>query len=252
MSQLRIKSSDLSRDARPGRLRRAMEAALYPLFSVLLLIPLARRWRRGPRWGAARWTGWIAGGAMLAAGLSTGLAPLSAAGVLLLALATLLAPLADPEAGRILAQRLGAQHALPAGFYVDGGLGFPPGEPVQMFLSAREVVLVPQGPAPVVVRFPLAELAAVRIDGKIYRPRYVSFAKEPPRREQTVDRDAACRLGLDFGARRLELEYRGTFARHVAEAAAHALDELRRLATDHVAGQAPEVFHIVRGQDVAE
>jgi len=173
--------------------RRAANALLYPLFSLLPLIPLARRWRRGP------------------------------------ALARLLGPAPDPDGLRKLAASLGAEHV------VNGGRLAGSASPLLLFLSAGEMLLAAaHQPERILERYSLARLEEIRVDGEPYQPRYVSFAKVPPRRETEVDRAAVSRLALVFASRRLDLEYDGPFARHLAEAAAHTLHDLRKLPLDGV------------------
>lgn len=146
-----------------------------------------------------------------------------------------------PAAGEV-ARRLGAPHVIHGGTQR------------VLYASAEELLVAATArPERVERRYLLRELDQIQVDGEVYRPQYVSFAKEPPKRGDAADRQARSRLALRFGVETLELDYRGAFARQLAEAAAHTLHQLRQLsAADGVGGQAPEVFHIIRRQDVAE
>ncbi|MBI3694757.1 MAG: hypothetical protein HY238_07955, partial [Acidobacteria bacterium] len=155
---------------------------------------------------------------LIAAGGTAG----EVAGAALLALATLLGPASDPDGMRKLAEKLGARHV------VNGGC-LPSGIPVLLLITPDEVLLSPaRTPDRVEARYRIDSLEEIRVEGESFRPRnYVSFAKEPPRRDSAVDRDAACELVLSFATARLELQYRGAFARHLAEIAAHTLYQCR-------------------------
>ena len=90
-------------------------------------------------------------------------------------------------------------------------------------------LVVPEDrPDHVMARYALASLVSIRLDGADYQPRYVSFAKEPPRREQDADRQAVTRLTLDLDGSTLEVVFRGVFGHHLGEVAAHTLHQLRQ------------------------
>ncbi len=139
-------------------------------------------------------------------------------------------------------------HTVNGGFFAGGTVKLAFGTGLELIFSVPEVLLtVFERPEQVLARFGIAALDEILVDGEIYKPQYVSFAKAPPQRDQTVDRNATSRLRLRFGGEILELEYRGAFARHLAEVAAHTLYDLRRLSPPReVAGQPPKVFHVVR------
>jgi hypothetical protein len=231
---IRVRSSDSPVGRPRGPLRRSIELLLYPAFQLLLLIPALRRWRRAAWWNRVRLAGGMAGLALTAAG---GFSRWALPGGLLLILALSLGPAPDPDRWRKLAERLGAQHTLNGGIYAGGSLALRPGTPLRFFLSSTAIIVSPcERPDRPVARYPLSALDRLDLAGEAYRPRYVSFAKEPPRRELNPDRNAVCRLRLGLGADTLELDYHGVFARHLAETAAHTLHDLRRLS---VAESAP-------------
>jgi hypothetical protein len=204
--------------------RRLLSLLLYPLFSLWLLIPILRRWRRSRRWWMVRLAGAIVGLVLLA-----GSPLLRVAGASLLVLAALLSPVPDPDRVRRIAEGLGVPHSLNAGFYQSGGLPIPPGVPLLFLLSPDQLLVVPEDrPDHVLACYALASLVRIRLDGEDYEPRYVSFAKEPPRREQDPDRQAVTRLTLDLDGSTLEVVFRGVFGHHLGEVTAHTLYDLRR------------------------
>ena len=231
-TQVRVRSSDAPIGPPRGPSRRLLELLLYPVFQVLLLIPAVRRWRRARWWNRVRLLAGFVGLALLASGGTRLVVP----GVLLILLAWWLAPVPDPDRLRQIAAQLGAPHTLQGGAYAAGTLGLwpgvlRPGVPLLRFVSDREVLVVRAGrPEQVLARYAVADLDTITVDGETYQPRYVSFAKEPPRLDENADRHAVRRLRLRFGPASLELDYRGVFAAHLAEIAAHTLHDLRRLA----------------------
>ncbi len=232
MSEVRIRSSEMGPGARRGFISRLAGTALAPLFAAWLLVPFLRRERRLSRWKWIRMCGLAAGAALLAAGWKLRL--LLPAGAALLLLSALWGPLADPDQLRTLAERLGAKHILNGGFFAGGEACLPVGAAVLLFLTAEELVAAAaESPGRKQWRWPLAEVKNIQIDGQDYQPRYVSFAKAPPARDHEADHSAACRLALHLDERndrRLYFEYRGVFARHLAEVAAHTVYGCRVLA----------------------
>ncbi len=201
--------------------RRWMSILLYPVFALWLVIPWIRRQRRRPRW-------WLVRLVMLGSGAAflLGIPVLRPAGALLVALATVLPPLRDPDHVRKTAEALGAPHIVNGGFFRAGALEAPPGAPLLFLLSAGEMLVVPgDQPENVLARHTLDSLTRIRLDGSDYQPHYVSFAKEPPRREPQPVPETVARLHLDLGSTSLETEYRGVFARHLAEVAARTLHD---------------------------
>jgi len=205
-------------------MRRLLSLLLYPVFGLWLLIPAIRRWRRSQRWWLVRLAGAILGLALL-----TGSPMLRVAGASLLVLAVLLPPLPDPDRVRRIAESLGVPHSLNGGFFQSGGLRVPPGVPLLFLLSPDQLLVVPEKrPDQVLVRYALVSLTRIRLDGEDFQPRYVSFAKEPPRREKDPDREAVTRLTLDLDGSILEVVFRGVFGHHLGEVAAHTLHQLRQ------------------------
>ncbi|MBI3666842.1 MAG: hypothetical protein HY236_11580 [Acidobacteria bacterium] len=261
MSEPRIRNSELGSSRRRGAGQRVAGALLYPFFGLLLLVPLVRRWRRRPFWRYVRAGGWALGAALAAAGIWGPLGRLGAlwAGFALLVLSTALGSLKDPEAARKQAERLGARHTLNGGFYGGRGLDLPARTPLWLFLTPEELLVVTQKkPDAVVRRYRLAGIEEILLEGESYRPCYVSFAKAPPQRDEKLTPGARCWLELTFQTEdavpaRLALEYRGAFARHLAEAAAHTLYQMRTLsAADRVGRQAPEILHVIGREHIAE
>jgi hypothetical protein len=82
-------------------------------------------------------------------------------------------------------------------------------------------------PGVVLAQYPLTALRRIRLNGQDYKPRYVSFAKEPPRREERPDHGEVTRLSLEMDSETLEVDYRGVFGQHLGEVAAHTLHNLK-------------------------
>jgi len=220
----RLRSSEAPIGRSPGWVRRVVAAVLYPFFGLVLVVPAVRNLRRKPGWQTARLAVAAAGFARAAAGVWVGVA----AGVA----ALLLPPVEDPDRLRKLAARLGARHLLNGGLFERGDLEAPRGSRLLFFLTPEEILVAAAArPDKVLARGRFDELQAVRLDGMPYAPRYVSFAKEPPRQEQQAVPAAVARLALAWGGRTIEVEYRGVFARHLAEVAAHGVWSMQRAAT---------------------
>jgi hypothetical protein len=203
--------------------KRLFHLVLYPLFALWLLVPWIRRYRRHPRWWIARLAAAAVGLVLLA-----GNPVLRIAGASLLALAAVLPPVPDPDRVRRIGEALGAPHSLNAGFFRSGPLAVPPGLPLLILLSSEQLLIVAADrPDHVLARHRLGSLTRIRLEGEDYRPRYVSFAKEPPRFDSNPDHKACACLAMDLDGSTLELEFRGVFAAHLAEVAARTLYELR-------------------------
>lgn len=205
-------------------IRRRFSLFLYPVFYLWLLIPWLRRHRRRPYWWVVRLVV-----ALLGLVLLTGRPVVRLTGVAALVLAALLAPVPDPDRIRRIAEALGAPHSLNGGSYQSGPLPIPPGTPLLFFLSPDQLLIVrADRPEQVLARYSLGSLQRLRLDDADYQPRYISFAKEPPRRESDADHEALTRLTLDLNGSTLEVSYQGVFGHHLGEVAAHTLHDLRR------------------------
>ena len=243
---------------RPFGLPRWAGLLLYAFFWVLLIIPLVRRWRRGPDWNRVR-TAMALMGLLVASGgfflKATQWAVLSwwllAGGAVLALSAIAFGPVADPEKERKLQLRHSADYFLNGGHFASGDLpGSPPLQPetpLYLLLKGPQLLLVPvggSGDVHAIVK--LSEVADIRVDGDSYLPVYLSEAKDPPVHEKQADQSKTSVLELvTVTGDSIEFRYTGAFSKHLAETAAHAIYSVRKLA-DGVAGQPPEVFHIVR------
>lgn len=232
MSEVHIRNTEMGARS-PGLGRRAWQALLRPVFGLLLLIPLLRRLRRGPAWNWVRAGGVAAGLALML--LSGGRPTMTWAGVVVVALAAMWGPAEDPDAMQKLAARLGARHVVNGGTLAAGDVDLPPGTAVLLFVTPEEALVAAAKAEDTKLRFALAGIDEIAVEGEEYQPHYVSFAKAPPQRERNPDRHAKRRLSIGFtlkdGAKgRLDLDYRGAFAQHLAEIAAHTLSECRSAA----------------------
>jgi hypothetical protein len=245
---------DGSQPARKPLLPGWIRLLLYPVFSVLLLIPAVRRLRRDSRrWNLVRVT---AGTAFLAAG-SFGVWSstwwLLALGVIGLAAVLLVGPSPNPDRERDLQRRHQADYLLNGGKLVSrwpAALGGAPEPGTRLYLLVREtkILAVPvEGNGEVCATIDAAAIEQILVGGESYRPVYISEAKDPPVREQFVDKKATTVMTLALtGGGKIEFEYQGAFSKHLAETAAHAIYSVRNLGAAHgVAGQSPEIFHIV-------
>jgi len=197
---------------------------LYAGFWATLLIPQVRRWRRQPSWGRIRALGGAAAACLVAAGALSSHHWLAGVGAGLLALAVWLGPLASPYRLQEAAARLGADYVLNGGTLK--------GERVHLFLTAEEIlVTAAEADGATLERIPLSDVREVQIEGEPYRPSYAPPAKQPPAREKTADREALVELALVRESEEpLRLAYRGAFARHLAEVAAHTVLSVRSMA----------------------
>lgn len=227
---------------------------LYPVFSTLLLIPVVRRLRRDPRrWNLIRFSAAAASVAVGVFGAWWGAWWLVALGGAVSAAALLLGPSPDPDRERDLQRRHRADYLLNGGRLASpwpSALGAPlgTGTALYLLLRGREILVVPvDGPGEVRETIDFAHITDILVNGESYRPVYISEAKDPPVREQTVDKKATTVMTLVMaGGERLSLEYEGAFSKHLAESAAHAIYSVRKLGTAHgVSGESPEIFHIV-------
>jgi uncharacterized membrane protein len=242
---------------RPLGLPRWLGLLLYGFFWVLLIIPLIRRWRRGPDWNRVRAAVALLGliiamGGFLLKAMQWPVFSwwLLAGGAVLALCAVVFGPLADPEKERKLQRRHSADYFLNGGRFVSGDVpGSPPLQaetPLYLLLKGLQLLLVPvEGSGDIHVVVELSQVAEIRVDGDSYLPIYLSEAKDPPVREERSGQSKTSVLELvTVTGDSMEFRYTGAFSKHLAETAAHAIYSVRKLA-DGVAGQSPEVFHIV-------
>jgi hypothetical protein len=181
--------------------------------------------------------------------------------------ALLLSPAADPDRERELQARHQADYFLNGGEFVSGHWpgssvpsvnsvpkgsvpkgNVPGGARLYLLLRGRELLAVPvKGDGAVAASLGVDNIREILVAGESYRPVYVSEAKDPPRREEHVDRSAKTALELVLReGERLRFHYTGAFSKHLAETAAHGIYSVRRLGgADGVGGESPEIFHIV-------
>ncbi len=140
----------------------------------------------------------------------------------------------DPDGERRLQRRHGAQYFLNGGEWHSSGRrsaapGIPAGTGLHLLLRGRELMLFTRNAAATHVRsFGVDSIRRILVDGRDYVPIYVSEAKQPPVRDNDPDRHAVSKLSLQLvGGRSADFLYRGTFARHLAESAAHAVFSVR-------------------------
>ncbi|MEX2300180.1 MAG: hypothetical protein WD733_04535 [Bryobacterales bacterium] len=227
---------------------------LYPVFSVLLFLPALRWLRRDSgRWNRVRFVVGTASMAAVCFGAWWGVWWIAALGTLGLATALLMAPSRDPDRERELQRRHGADYLLNGGRLISAWPEDSPGKPqpgtrLYLLLRGELMLAVPvESCGEVSGSIQIASIDQILVGGASYLPVYISEAKDPPVREQSVDRKSKTVMALVMaGGERVEFEYEGAFSKHLAETAAHAIFSVRKLGTAHgVAGQSPEIFHIV-------
>ena len=252
-----LKAQTSKDSLRPFGLPRWAGLLLYAFFWVLLIIPLVRRWRRGPDWNRVRAAMALLGlllavGGFLLKAMQWPVASwwLLAGGAVVALCAVVFGPVADPEKERKLQLRHSADYFLNGGRLATGGSpGSPPlkpGTPLYLLIKGPQLLVVPaEGVGDVHSIVELSEVAEIRVDGDAYLPIYLSEAKDPPVREARVDQGKTSVLELVTAAGgSMQFQYTGAFCKHLAETAAHAIYSVRQLA-DGVGGKSPEVFHIV-------
>ncbi len=244
-----VKPADLELDKgrqrdflRPFGVPRWLGAGLYVVFSVLLLLPLVRRLRRRAWWNVVR--------ALLVAG---GLALILKgwwAGALLIAAGAFLKRAADPDVERKLQRKHRAEYLLNGGAWAGGEL--PHTEPLDprstlyLLLRERHLLIVPARAGEVHSAADVGAISEVLVDGAIYRPIYVSEAKDPPVREASVDRSASSVLELRFAdGKHWRFRYQGPFHKHLAETAAHAIHSVRETVRNPYAARAGREFPVL-------
>jgi hypothetical protein len=262
-------SSDPSSAAKAGRIGdgpqpprrplipRWVRLLLYPVFSVLLFLPALRRLRRDSRrWNRVRFLVGTASVAAVCWAAWWGAWWLAALGALGIAAALMVAS-RDPDRERELQRRHGADYLLNGGRLVSTWPQDSPGKPqpgtrLYLLLRGELMLAVPvessaEVSGQVSASVHIASIDQILVGGASYLPVYISEAKDPPVREQSVDRKSKTVMALVMaGGERIEFEYEGAFSKHLAETAAHAIYSVRKLGAAHgVAGKSPEIFHIV-------
>ena len=228
---------------RAGRPKRALQpfgiprwagAGLYALFSLILLLPLVRRWRRERWWTTVRAT-LILLGVSLAAASAAGWfhAAVGALGAISLICGIWLGPLKDPDRERKLQRRHGAEYLLNGGEFVEGRLTnsepLRADEPLYLLIRRPHLIVVrKKGDGEAHSAIDILRIERIAVEGETYVPTYVSEAKDPPVREKSVDRNAASDLELTMEDGNLvRFRYRGAFHKHLAETAAHGIYSVR-------------------------
>ena len=223
---------------------------LYAAFWIVLVLPWIRRQRRGPSWNRIRLITALGGAFIATLGWALSANWLAALGVVPVAFALLVGPANDPDRERLRQARHGAQSFLNGGVFGGGHLrgdsSLDEGTALYLLVRDSDLLLVPKnGEDEVSAVIDLRHVAKVLVDGEPYRPVFIPEAKDPPVREEHVDRSRSSTMELVFeDETSVGFVYRGAFSRHLAESTAHAVDQARRSANG-IAGQAPEVFHIV-------
>jgi hypothetical protein len=219
---------------RPFGVPRWIGAIVYVLFSFVLVLPLVRRWRRKDWWKSVRLVLIVAGAALALAWGAGWLGALPAAiGAVALICGMLLSPLADPDGERKLQRKHRADYLLNGGVLAGGTLSSsePLGadRPLYLLIRAPHMMVVPQdGDGEVHSAIDIRRIERIEVGGELYVPIYVSEAKDPPVREESVDQSAwsDLELTMDDGTQ-LWFRYQGAFHKHLAETAAHGIYSVR-------------------------
>ena len=255
-SRTKIRRADPSLRERPNKdplrpfgVPKWMGVLLYALFWFLLLVPLVRRWRRREDWNRIRLALGLGALGLLAWSVSASYWWVAGAAAAAFLSVVALGPAHDPERERKLQKLHQADYLLNGGAYVAGNLPddpLPRGIPLYLMLRREELLVVARDRAEHVQWIiAIRQIERILVNGETYRPVYVSEAKDPPVREDSVNQAATSTLELKLaGSDYLRLEYVGSFSKHLAETAAHAVHSVCRLAHG-VAGQSPEVFHVI-------
>ena len=151
---------------------------------------------------------------------------------------------ADPDRERRLQRVLGAEYLLNGGEWAGGKRDrgrhqLETGTPLYLLLRGPHLLLVPrEGGGEVHSAIRVDGIERIQVNGREYVPVFVSEAKQPPVREREVDRHAVADLVLERrSGEPMRFRYRGSFARHLAETAAHAVFSVRL----QVASDKPEI-----------
>ncbi len=234
---------------RPFGVPRWLGAILYVLFSFVLVLPLVRRWRRKDWWKSVRLVLIVAGAALALAWGAGWLGVLPGAiGVIALICGMVLSPLADPDGERKLQRKHRADYLLNGGVLAGGTLSSsePLGadRPLYLLIRAPHMMVVPQdGDGEVHSAIDIRRIERIEVGGELYVPIYVSEAKDPPVREESVDQSAwsDLELTMDDGTQ-LWFRYQGAFHKHLAETAAHGIYSVRERLRS---GAAIDALHVL-------
>ena len=207
-----------------------LRVSLAALFSAILVLPGLRTLRRKRAWNLLR-----AAALAIAAVLAVFSAGWWRAVALVLALlALVLRRTADPDRERRLQRMHGAEYFLNGGEWGGTGLagcprGLPTGTRLHLLLRGPHLLLVPSTRgSEIYAAVRIDAIERILVDGRDYLPVYVSEAKQPPVREREVNRHAVSDLVLEMRENGpLRFLYRGAFAGHLAETAAHAIYSVR-------------------------
>ena len=209
---------------------RLLKGFLTACFSAILVIPRLRVLRRTRQWI------WVRAALLLVA---AALALLSSGWWRCLALAPALLAIVlrgtvDPDRERRIQRVLGADYLLNGGEWAGsnragGSHHLAAGTPLYLLLRGPHLLVVPregQGEVHSAVR--IDGIERILVDGREYVPVFVSEAKQPPAREREVDRHAVADLVMERrSGEPMRFRYKGSFARHLAETAAHAVHSVR-------------------------
>lgn len=211
---------------------------------------MIRRQRRSPDWWRVQLAAALVGLAVVALGGTFSNLWLTIPGGVFVVVAALVRGVRDPEHERKLQARYQSDYFLNGGKLSASGLpGVPTGKPLYLLLKGEDLLFIPADSVDVAATLAVPDIDDIRVGGERYVPVYVSEAKDPPVRETHVDQTAVTPTELLLkDGRVLRFEYSGTFHKHLAETAAHAIYSVKRLAgSNGVGGQSPEVLHVIGG-----
>lgn len=197
---------------------------LAPISVPLFLLARVRLLRRRRGWQIVRLV--LLAGAVLTASVVPGWWKVLAAFPAVLG--ALLRQTRDPDGERRIQRIHRAEYLLNGGEWRKAEDGRPAAAAYLLLRDVHLMVVPRARESDVEAAVSVDAIAAIRVDGVPYRPVYVSEAKQPPVREKQVDRHAVAELVLDLrtgGSWRFR--YRGAFAKHLAETAAHAIYSVR-------------------------